>query len=222
MSSSDDGPSEAVRSAAAGDVTLESYQAAADVYRDQTPSPGPAVAGFLDEVARRVGSGSILEMGSGPGADATYLEARGPRVVRTDAVPAFVQMLRADGHQARVLDVRVDDLGGPYAGVLANAVLLHLTREEVADVLTRARDAVVDGGVLAITLKEGDGDAWTSAKLGLPRHFTYWREPQLRAVLEATGWSDVVVDHVAGRDEAWLFVLALAARHAPAVDHGLD
>lgn len=209
-------------SAATGDVTLDSYQATADVYRDLTPPPGPAVAGFLDELARRVGAGSVLEMGSGPGADATHLEARGPRVVRTDAVPAFVQMLRADGHQAQVLDVRVDDLGGPYAGVLANAVLLHLTREEFADVLARAREAVEDGGVLAFTLKEGDGDAWTSAKLGLPRHFTFWREPQLRAVLQTTGWTDVVIDHVAGRDEAWLFVLAHAAGDSQTDHPGTD
>lgn len=209
-------------SVAAGDLTLESYQAAADVYRDQTPPPGPAVAGFLDELARRVGTGSVLEMGSGPGADAAYLEARGPKVLRTDAAPAFVEMLRADGHQAQVLDVRVGDLGGPYAGVLANAVLLHLTPEEAADVLTRTRSAVVDGGVLAFTLKEGDGQAWTSAKLGLPRHFTFWRELQVRAVLQATGWTRVVIDHVAGREETWLFVLACAGTSSQANDPGTD
>jgi len=69
----------------------------------------------------------------------------------------------------------VDDFGGPYDAVLADAVLLHVTREQFVDVLQRARHAVASGGVLAITLKEGDGEAWTEAKLGRPRHFTYWR-----------------------------------------------
>jgi hypothetical protein len=31
-----------------------------------------------------------------------------------------------------------------------------------------------------MTLKEGDGEEWRTVKLGLPRHFTYWREPALR------------------------------------------
>jgi len=63
--------------------------------------------------------------------------------------------LQAAGHQTRLLDVRVDDFGGPYDAVLADAVLLHVTREQFVDVLQRARHAVASGGVLAITLKEG-------------------------------------------------------------------
>lgn len=159
-------------------------------------------------MARLVGTGTVLELGSGPGWDASYLETRGLRVVRTDGAPAFVEMLQAAGHPARLLDVRSDDFGGPYDAVLADAVLLHLTRNEFFDVLQRAHRAVRTGGLLAATLKEGDGEAWTQAKLGLPRHFTYWREPAVHAALKATGWQVVSVDHVAGRLEPWLFLIA--------------
>ena len=31
-----------------------------------------------------------------------------------------------------------------------------------------------------VTLKEGDGEAWSAAKLGQPRWFVYWREPRKR------------------------------------------
>ncbi len=120
-------------------------------------------------------------------------------------------LLRAEHRkamQARLLDVRVDDFGGPYDAVLADAVLLHVTREQFVDVLQRARHAVASGGVLAITLKEGDGEAWTEAKLGRPRHFTYWRAPAVHAALMATGWQVLSLEHVAGRDEPWLFVIA--------------
>ncbi len=102
----------------------------------------------------------------------------------------------------------MDDFGGPYDAVLADAVLLHVTREQFVDVLQRARQAVASGGVLAITLKEGDGEAWTDAKLGRPRHFTYWREPAVRAALTDTGWHVLSLEHVAGRVEPWLFVIA--------------
>lgn len=197
-----------------GDVTLATYEAAAEIYREQTAATNQAVAEFLDRLADLVGAGEVLELGSGPGWDAGYLESRGLRVTRTDATRAFVEMMRQDGHEARLLDVRVDDFGGPYDAILADAMLLHLDREEFADVLRRARAAIVRGGVLGFTLKEGDGEAWIDGKLGLPRHYTYWRESAVRAVLQDAGWAVVSIDHRAGRTEPWLFVLARASESA--------
>jgi len=195
----------------AGDVTLASYEAGADDYLQQSPPPGSRVRAYLDQLAAMVGNGTVLELGSGPGWDAAHLESKGPRVIRTDAVHAFVDLLRAAGHPARLLDVRVDDFDGPYDAVMANAVLLHLSREQFVDVLGRARRAVAAHGLLAFTLKEGDGERWSHAKLGLPRHFTYWREPDLRDALEANGWQALSLEHVVGRIEPWLFVVARAA-----------
>jgi len=194
----------------AGDVTLASYEAAAGAYLKHSPPPGLRVRAYLDQLADLVGAGTVLELGSGPGWDAAYLEGRGPRVVRTDAVNAFVDLLLAAGHPAELLDVRADDFGGPYDAVMANAVLLHLSREQFVDVLGRARHAVAGHGVLAFTLKEGEGERWSRAKLGLPRHFTYWREPELRSALEANGWQVLSLEHVTGRSEPWLHVLARA------------
>ncbi|HZD15671.1 MAG TPA: class I SAM-dependent methyltransferase [Pseudonocardiaceae bacterium] len=191
-----------------GDATLAAYETAAHRYREQSSPPGPAVTAYLDRLADLVGTGTVFELGSGPGWDAAYLERRGSRVIRTDAAPAFVAMMRADGYEARLLDVRVDELGGPYGGVLADAVLLHLTRQQFVDVLRRARLAVVDAGILAFTVKEGDGEAWSEAKLDLPRHFPFWREPEVRAALQTAGWAVLSVEHVAGRTEPWLFVFA--------------
>lgn len=42
-------------------------------------------------------------------------------------------------------------------------------------------------GVLALTLKEGDGEAWSEAKLSSPRWFVYWREGPLRGPLSDAG-----------------------------------
>jgi cyclopropane fatty-acyl-phospholipid synthase-like methyltransferase len=194
-----------------GDRTLATYEAAADRYREQSQPPMAAFAAYLDRLASLVGTGQVLELGSGPGRDAAYLERHGVHVNRTDATAAFVEMMRADGYSARLLDVRTDDLGGPYDWVVAFAMLLHLTRAEFADFLLRARVAVVSGGVLAFTVKEGDGEAWTDAKLDLPRHFTYWREPAVRAELAQAGWTVVSIDHVSGRTEEWLNVIALSS-----------
>jgi predicted TPR repeat methyltransferase len=157
----------------------------------------------------------VLELGSGPGIEAKALEERGFTVRRTDGARAFVAMLRADGYAADLLDVRVDPLGGPYDAVYADAVLLHLTREEFADVLVRARKAVVHGGVLAMTLKEGDGEELTTERLGLPRRYTYWREAQLREAMARTGWTPLSVQIEPGERNVWLNVIARAADEAP-------
>jgi SAM-dependent methyltransferase len=190
------------------DVTIATYEASAERYRARHPGAGEALTGYLDRFAALVGTGRVLELGSGTGWDAAYLEGRGVRVERTDVTPAFLDMLRADGHEARLLDARTDDLGGPHDGILADAVLLHLSREQFADVLARARRAIGPTGALAITLKEGDGEGWSDAKLSLPRHFTYWRAPDVRVELARAGWETVSLEHVDGHYEPWLYVIA--------------
>ena len=193
------------------DTTLATYEAAAGRYIERTSPSSPAVLAYLGRVAGLVGHGQLLELGSGPGRDASYLERRGVQVTRSDATRAFVERLRAAGQHARLLDIRHDDLGGPYDAVLANAVLLHLSRDQFRHAMRRVRQAVTPAGLLAITLKEGDGEQWSTVKLGRPRHFTYWREPALRQALQDTGWAVTFLAHVPGRTDQWLHVIAVAA-----------
>lgn len=193
------------------DATLASYETGAEQYVIASARPSPALVAFLDRLAGMVGTGHVLEVGSGPGWDADYLESRGVRVTRTDGASAFVALLQAAGHDARRLDVRSASLGGPYHAILADAVLLHLSRHQFEDFVRRARRAVTADGVLGFTLKEGDGGGWSHEKLAMPRYFTYWREPAVRDVLARADWPLVSVDHVAGRKESWLYVLAGAA-----------
>ncbi len=190
------------------DVTLATYEAVADAYAERNRTPDPVGVPLLDRLVELVGDGRVLELGSGPGTDADYPERRGVQVIRSDAADAFVEMMRARGIDARRLDVRTGDFGGPYDAVLANAVLLHLTSEQLLDALYRLRAAVRAGGVLAFSVKEGDGAEWTTAKVGRRRYFIYWREGPLRALLTRAGWTVESLQHVAGLAEDWLFVIA--------------
>ncbi|HYZ57254.1 MAG TPA: hypothetical protein VE733_27635 [Streptosporangiaceae bacterium] len=87
---------------------------------------------------------------------------------------------------------------------------MHLPREQLGAVLRRCRAAVVDGGILGCTLKEGDGEQWTEEKIGLPRHFTYWREAPSREVLARADWTVLSLDRVAGHTASWIYVIARA------------
>ncbi len=194
--------------------TLAAYQQAAAKYLQRSPRhQSPAYERFLETVLSEVagsavaGEPSVLELGSGPGLDADFFESRGLSVLRTDATPAFLDRLRAQGHRAELLDVLLEELGGPYDLVFANAVLLHLPPEQLAAVLSKIRRAVPLDGIFAFTVKEGDGEAWSTDKLELPRYFAYWREPALRVMLAETGWNVFSLDHIQGRVEDWLYVI---------------
>lgn len=188
------------------DRTLATYESAAALYIERTERTRPELEVFMTEFASAVRIGRVLEIGSGPGWDAVYLDGLGLQVERSDATAAFVDRMRADGYAARRLNVVTDDLGGPYGGIFANAVLLHLTRDEFFEVLERARSA---SRVLAFTVKEGDGEEWSTAKLDLPRHFTYWREQAVREAVESAGWTVTSLERVGEPGtQQWLFVLA--------------
>ncbi len=205
------GPS--TRGVGPSDATLEVYESRLREYLDHTPGQvAPAVDELLVELARRLVPGDrVLELGSGPGLDADRLEQLGLLVDRTDGAASFVSRLREHGHPARLLDARSPSYGGPYDAVLANAVLLHLGRADAQSALATCHATVRPGGLLALTLKEGDGEGWSQAKVGAPRWFTYWRDVPLRAALEDAGWEVVTLAHVAGRHEPWLHVLARQA-----------
>lgn len=195
-----------------GDVTLASYEQAAAAYRDRVLAlGGGAHEAFVSAFAALVGTGDVLELGSGPGIDAAVLRDHGLRVTCSDGARSFVEMQRGQGFESRLLDIRTDDFAGPWDAVFAKAVLLHLERGEMAGVLTRLAGCVVAGGVLGLTLKEGDGEGWSDHDLGLPRHYTYWRAAVLREVMASSGWKVVLLDHVSGVREPWLFVTATRA-----------
>ena len=190
-------------------TTLASYQANVERYvAGLSPVPAAATAEHLARFAGLLPPGGrVLEIGSGPGRDAAELESRGLRVRRTDATPAFVERLRRDGHSADRLDVLTDELGEGYDGIWASAVLLHLEREQLAAVLRRCRAAVRPYGVLGFSMKEGDGEAWTTAKLDAPRYFVYWRREPLVSLVRRTGWQPVEVSQASSSWADWLYLI---------------
>jgi 2-polyprenyl-3-methyl-5-hydroxy-6-metoxy-1,4-benzoquinol methylase len=174
----------------------------------------------VEQLASLLPAGArVLEIGSAGGRDARAMEQAGLRVRRTDVSGSFVGLLRGQGVAADVLDPLTDDLddpaapGTPYDAVWANASLLHVARDDLGTVLGRLAAATRPDGLLFASLKEGDGEGWsTHGPVSAPRFFTYWQEPPLRETVEAAGWS---VRHL-GRSPGvhgpeWLQVLASRA-----------
>jgi predicted TPR repeat methyltransferase len=191
-------------------LTLQTYEIAANEYarRNRETGAWSEVVQLIDESAALLPKGAtVLEIGSGAGTEADVLESRGLRVQRTDATLAFVEIVRASGHDARLLNVVADDLDGPWDCVFANAVFLHLSREQFRDVLVKTSLSVRLNGLLVFTLKEGDGDEWSSRRFNLPRHFTYWREERLRPSIAESPWELISLRRVESELDDWLFCI---------------
>ncbi len=198
-------------------VTVATYHEAAEAYRDHPPPMSEQVQTAIDGLVALLPRGSrVLEIGSGAGRDALALEAAGLSVRRTDVTPGFVSLLRESGGDADVLAPLTDDLtdparpGTPYDAVWASASLLHVARGDLPVVLRRLAQATRPDGLLRMSVKEGDGEGWsTHGTITGPRMFVYWREAPLRAVLDEAGWTVETTQHGDGlRGEHWLVLLA--------------
>jgi SAM-dependent methyltransferase len=196
-------------------VTVASYDAAASDYASATATLPDLVRASIETFVDSLPRGArVLEVGSGSGRDARALEDGGLSVRRTDITPGFVALLRSEGYAADVVDPLRDDLSDPdrdepYDAVWASASLLHVRREDLPDVLRRLAEVTRTDGLLHLTVKEGDGARFSTHGVAGPRHFTFWREEPLRAVLEETGWKVDRVGHgTSVRGDDWLEVRA--------------
>lgn len=188
------------------DSTIDAYEQSALLYRDRTDSTMPAdlIQWLNNSLSELDASAKIFEIGSGTGGDASYLKQLGYKVQVSDVASSFVSMLAEDGWDAVSFDVGKDEMNGVWDLVFADAVLLHLARDEFSLALEKVLARLEDEGRFAFTLKTGDGEAYSNEKLGMPRFFCYWQASEVEARLEAAGYSSWTVNEHPG----WIHVVA--------------
>jgi 2-polyprenyl-3-methyl-5-hydroxy-6-metoxy-1,4-benzoquinol methylase len=186
--------------------TIESYEAYADSYYALVPQAvNPADQTAFRRVAEIAGAGGrVLEIGSGPGWDADFLETLGLTVRRTDATQRFLELQAARGKKGELLDVITDPVGGPYDAVVAMCVLIHVPHAETDQVLRKLVQSLRPGGAFIVSMRDGDGE--TSGKY----HMSYWRRDEFVARLEQAGL-EVIWDEfrIASDGEDWNTFLAV-------------
>jgi hypothetical protein len=190
--------------------TIASYErCAADYARATAPGTNgverQALGNFI-RVARN--GGWILEIGSGPGWEADWLDHAGLNVRRTDAAAAFVAFQKARGAKAEVLDVVKDELGGPYAGVVALHVFQHICRSELPHVLTKISLAIAERGAFLFSLREGSGDLVEKGESSGNYYIAKWQRADLAAILEPLGFREIWSSSEEDSEGRWLTILA--------------
>jgi len=210
MTASDErGDDKELSRSASNASSLVGYESCAVDYAATTaPKPGAGDQPALVELLKLVASGSrLLEIGSGPGWDADWLEEKGLVVRRTDAAESFVRFQASRGRQAEHLDVIHDPLGGPYDGVVALYVLQHVERETLPSVFARIVAAIRDGGVFLLGLREGEGEGVEIGSKGNEYYVALWPRSEIVASLAALGLGLHWSHSFDGRDGRWLIGL---------------
>lgn len=164
--------------------TIRSYEKYAERYDALVGQvANPFDQGWLKRLVSIAGENArILEVGSGPGREADFLETLGPSVRRTDATRKFIEIQAARGNQVELLDIITDEFGGPYDGIVGLCVLIHVPCAMIDTVLAKVVRALRPEGAFLVSLRNGDGES-DDGKY----HTVYWRRDDFVSRLEAAG-----------------------------------
>lgn len=191
-------------------MTKATYDAVASVWTDHHNDKG-FWALEMTRFQELLPSGSVLEIGSGSGRDASELAALGYRYVGTDVSPGFLSLARAALPTFEFYEQSVYDLnfqGELFDGFWSAATLLHIPKLRIDEALQRIKTVVRPGGFGFISLKNGEGEALRSDSLGsteLKRFFAYWGKDEFIQVLKRNGCelADYMLHEDSKRGNLW-------------------
>jgi ubiquinone/menaquinone biosynthesis C-methylase UbiE len=161
-----------------------------------------------------VGLGArILDVGCGVGRDMGWFELHGVRMVGVDLSPAMLsQARRLTASPLILMDMRhLAFRDGSFDGAWCCASLLHLPKAEAPGALGAIRQVLKPGGMLMVSVQEGDCEAWEGGYVeGVTRFFARYRRAGMGAMLEEAGFSVGEVDLERGHRD-WLSFVCTAS-----------
>ena len=157
---------------------------------------------MLDWLVERVGSsGTICDLGCGPGQIARYLQAHGARVRGIDLSEEMLKAARARKpgltfEQGNMLAL-VSVADGAFAGVAAFYAIVNLSRHELTLALAELKRVLRPGAWLLIAFHVGDETRHLDEFLDRPvtLDFTFFTTLAMKSMLSATGFeiTEVIV-----------------------------
>ena len=191
------------------DDTLQFYRRNAEAYAGWAKAPSTRLTGFL---AMLPGAGLILELGCGAGNHSKEMLSRGFRVRATDGSPEMAAIAAQRlNHPVEAMLFHELNEREVYDGIWASACLLHVPRDELADILARVHCALKPGGPFYASYKVGHGDGRDS----LGRYYNYPPVEWLDKTYTAAGaWTQVKSDtsEIKSFDEAPATMLHIVMR----------
>jgi SAM-dependent methyltransferase len=190
-------------------MTVASYEQCAVGYAGSTaPDPLHPERPLLQRLVERLPPGAhVLEIGSGPGWDADWLERAGLVVRRTDVTEAFLNVQRERGRTAERLDVITDPITGGYDAIVALYVFQHIERLALPAVFAKVSAALRAGGTLLFTILDGHGEEIEPGDDGRRYFVCRWTRDELAQQLAAAGLRLIWSDSFGDAEGAWLALM---------------
>ena len=189
--------------------TLRFYSSNARAYAGREIAKHTRLTRFL---ALLPPGAKVLELGCGAGAASAEMIARGFDVEPTDGSPEMAaEASRRLGRPVATLLFHDLSKVEAYDAVWANACLLHVPRDELADVLALIWRALKDNGHFFASYKTGDAEGRDT----LNRYYNYPSPDWLRTNYTSAGnWSSLEIEtgEVIGFDNQWAKMLFVVAR----------
>lgn len=179
----------------------------------------PALNKFAALVAE-VGD-TVLDVGCGPGFKSQDLIERGLKVTGIDFSEKLIERARQHASQGefKLMDIKdLPQLEQTFAGVFAQAVLLHVPKKDIPTTLQMLKDKLQPGGYLWVGVKEirpGQADEQVVRQNNFgydyERFFSFFTMDEVKVYLRDLGMSIVYENILADDRSNWIIVIARQA-----------
>ena len=150
----------------------------------------------------------VLDIGSGPGHDAGFL-AEKYSVTGIEMSRRFYEIAKYENPDVDFInaDVITHDLGtNKFKGIWARDAIHHIPDSEIDNVFNKMFNALVDGGVLYLLIREGHGEIIEEEKnkyATVEKFYHLFSEKELEERAIKAGFKKVRIDHTQ-RSHKWL------------------
>jgi ubiquinone/menaquinone biosynthesis C-methylase UbiE len=187
--------------------TIKTYDETAKSYTDSHYTAtywGPQYERFEKLLVGRL---SILDVGCGGGRDSMHFSKLGFNVTGVDLssgmlVEARTRVPYVNFAKMDMLDLKFPDES--FDGIWCCASLLHIKRENAPDVLKGFNRVLKDGGVLFVSVKEGQGDHVKDCKDGNKLFFADYSTKELSSLLTGAGFTASICPYTGIDGTTWL------------------
>lgn len=179
------------------DLTRNSYNDTAIEYSKKTVKiqPEHKVEKFLSYLSP---NDKLLDIGCGPGRDASYFVEKGFDVTGIDISSKMIQLAREEVPNATFELMDIEEMTFPenhFDAVWASASLLHVPKDKINSILKQIQRFVKEGGIIYLSLKKGEGETLTPDHRygGVKKFWAYYQEEELLSLLKNEGFT--VLEH---------------------------
>lgn len=177
-------------------TTKESYDKIVDDFVKMGRGLRP-MKEFKNFISRLKKGSLVLDLGCGPGLDSEMFSKEGFKVIGVDFSENMIESAktRVESAEFKVMNVKKLDFEDEFFdAVWANAILLHIFKKDIPLVLNEIFRVLKKGGVLFVSVKEGDGEILKpDARYGgVEKFWSFFQEDEIKNELKKAGFKILV------------------------------